>query len=66
MRLLPWPTTLTSGTPSCRSKRAVFDVLWRLTGAARLEAVTPAGTRYAVIGDIDAARSGWVTPTPTT
>ena len=33
-------------------ERAVFDALWQLAGAARLEAVTPAGTRYAVTGDI--------------
>jgi hypothetical protein len=30
----------------------VFELFWQLAGAARLEAVTPAGMRYAVTGDI--------------
>ena len=33
---------------SSRQERAVFDVLWQLAGAARLEAVTAADTRYAL------------------
>jgi hypothetical protein len=45
--------------PLSPEEQAVFDVLWALAGAARLEAVTSQGTRYAVTGDIvrDMARA---------
>lgn len=31
---------------------AIFDALWKIAKEHRLEAITPAGTRYGLTGDI--------------
>jgi hypothetical protein len=35
-----------------RDRAAAFEALWEVAKEYRLEALTPAGTRYAVTGDI--------------
>ena len=59
-------TLTTSRGRNDRRKSGLVDVLWQLAGAERLEAATPAGTRYAVTADIDATRTRMGTADPTT